>query len=137
MKSSSKDRASRGISCLQKITVGQGKKSASYHGSSSNPQQEVNKKLKNQPLSDMRGMINQGQKFSEEMLRLCIARIEDKVARVSLRDLKFSHKVAPCRLVVPFQAMLTPTLPASHKPEYLKGFRAFPRDPTTIEGNAP
>ncbi|GLA55219.1 serine/threonine-protein kinase M1 [Aspergillus niger] len=114
VKSSSKDRASRGISCLQKIT-------------------EVNKKLKNQPLSDMRGMINQGQKFSEEMLRLCIARIEDKVARVSLRDLKFSHKVAPCRLVVPFQAMLTPTLPASHKPEYLKGFRAFPRDPTTIE----
>lgn len=84
----------------------------------------------------MRGMINQGQKFSEEMLRLCIARIEDKVLRVSLRDLKFSHKVAPCRLVVPFQAMLTPTLPASHKPEYLKGFRAFPRDPTTIEGNA-
>ncbi|GAT25416.1 UVSB [Aspergillus luchuensis] len=81
----------------------------------------------------MRGMINQGQKFSEEMLRLCIARIEDKVLRVSLRDLKFSHKVAPCRLVVPFQAMLTPTLPASHKPEYLKGFRAFPRDPTTIE----
>ncbi|BCR99011.1 protein kinase MEC1 [Aspergillus luchuensis] len=114
VKSSSKDRASRGINCLQKIT-------------------EVNKKLKNQPSSDMRGMINQGQKFSEEMLRLCIARIEDKVLRVSLRDLKFSHKVAPCRLVVPFQAMLTPTLPASHKPEYLKGFRAFPRDPTTIE----
>ncbi|KAK1140615.1 serine/threonine-protein kinase M1 [Aspergillus melleus] len=29
--------------------------------------------------------------------------------------------------------MLTPTLPASHDSEYLKGFRAFPRDPTTIE----
>ncbi|EAA61621.1 hypothetical protein AN6975.2 [Aspergillus nidulans FGSC A4] len=29
--------------------------------------------------------------------------------------------------------MLTPTLPASHDAEYLKGFRAFPRDPTTIE----
>ncbi|THC97250.1 hypothetical protein EYZ11_003252 [Aspergillus tanneri] len=29
--------------------------------------------------------------------------------------------------------MLTPTLPASHDSGYLKGFRAFPRDPTTIE----
>jgi serine/threonine-protein kinase ATR len=29
--------------------------------------------------------------------------------------------------------MLTPTLPASHDSEYLKGFRAFPRDTTTIE----
>ena len=83
----------------------------------------------------MRSMINQGQRFSEEMLRLCIARIEDKVARVNLRTLGFNHKVAPCRLVVPFQAMLTPILPASHESEYLKGFRAFPRDPTTIEGN--
>ncbi|PYI12112.1 hypothetical protein BO78DRAFT_392787 [Aspergillus sclerotiicarbonarius CBS 121057] len=114
VKSSSKDRASRGINCLQKIT-------------------EVNKKLKNESPSDMRGMINQGQRFSEEMLRLCIARIEDKVARVNLRSLGFNHKVAPCRLVVPFQAMLTPILPASHEPEYLKGFRAFPRDPTTME----
>ncbi|PWY69808.1 hypothetical protein BO94DRAFT_502566 [Aspergillus sclerotioniger CBS 115572] len=114
VKSSSKDRASRGINCLQKIT-------------------EVNKKLKNETPSDMHSMINQGQNFSQEMLRLCIARIEDKVARVNLRNLGFNHKVAPCRLVVPFQAMLTPILPASHEPEYLKGFRAFPRDPTTME----
>ncbi|KAF7586889.1 serine/threonine-protein kinase M1 [Aspergillus hancockii] len=115
VKSSSKDRASRGINCLQKIT-------------------EVNKKLKTETPSDMRTMINQGQKFSEEMLRLCVVRIEDKVSRINLaRALGFNHKVAPCRLVVPFQAMLTPTLPASHDSEYLKGFRAFPRDPTTIE----
>ncbi|RAK98040.1 protein kinase MEC1 [Aspergillus ibericus CBS 121593] len=114
VKSSSKDRASRGISCLQKVT-------------------EVNKKLRTESPSDMRAMINQGQRFSDEMLRLCIARIEDKVASVNLRSLGFNHKVAPCRLVVPFQAMLTPILPASHEPEYLKGFRAFPRDPTTVE----
>lgn len=80
-------------------------------------------------------MINQGQKFSEELLQLCLARVEDRVSRVNLaRQLGFNHKVAPCRLVVPFQAMLTPSLPASHDTEYLKGFRAFPRDPTTIEG---
>ena len=97
----------------------------------------MNKKLKADSPSDMRGMINQGQKFSEEMLRLCIVRIEDKSSRINLaRTLGFNHKVAPCRLVVPFQAMLTPTLPASHDSEYLKGFRAFPRDPTTIESKS-
>ena len=86
-------------------------------------------------MADMRAIINQGQKFSEEMLKLCVTRIEDKVPRISLgRNLGFNHKVVPCRLVVPFQAMLTPSLPASHDPEYLKSFRAFPRDPTIIEG---
>ncbi|KAF7183700.1 hypothetical protein CNMCM7691_004050 [Aspergillus felis] len=115
VKSSSKDRASRGINCLHKIT-------------------EANKKSKTELPLDMRGMINQGQKFSEEMLKLCTARIEEKASRILLaRHLGFSHKVAPCRLVVPFQAMLTPSLPASHETEYLKGFRAFPRDPTTID----
>lgn len=83
----------------------------------------------------MRNMIIQGQKFSEEMLQLCVTRIEDKSSRISLaRSLGFNHKVAPCRLVVPFQAMLTPSLPASHESEYLRGFSAFTRDPTTIEG---
>ncbi|KAF7116577.1 hypothetical protein CNMCM5793_005058 [Aspergillus hiratsukae] len=115
VKSSSKDRASRGINCLHKIT-------------------EANKKSKTESPLDMRGMINQGQKFSEEMLKLCTARIEQKESKIHLaRQLGFSHKVAPCRLVVPFQAMLTPSLPASHETEYLKGFRAFPRDPTTID----
>ncbi|KAL4869315.1 hypothetical protein BDV12DRAFT_185211 [Aspergillus spectabilis] len=114
VKSSSKDRASRGFTCLQKITD--------------------NKKLKTETTLDIRGMINQGQKFSEELLALCVAKIENKVSRILLaRNLNFNHKVAPCRLVVPFQAMLTPSLPASHDSEYLKGFRAFPRDTTTID----
>ncbi|EAU37733.1 hypothetical protein ATEG_02771 [Aspergillus terreus NIH2624] len=117
VKSSSKDRASRGMNCLQKIT-------------------EVNKKLKTESPSDMRGMINQGQRFSDEMLGLCNFKIppEEKISKLSLfRQVGFDRKVVPCRLVVPFQAMLTPTLPANHDSEYLKGFRAFPRDPTTIE----
>ncbi|KAL3460576.1 hypothetical protein BJX64DRAFT_278456 [Aspergillus heterothallicus] len=115
VKSSSKDRASRGFTCLQKIT-------------------EISKKMRTENTHDVRGMINQGQKFSEELLRLCVAKIENKTSRIHLaRNLNFNHKVAPCRLVVPFQAVLTPTLPASHDSEYLKGFRAFPRDTTTIE----
>ena len=80
-------------------------------------------------------MINQGQKFSEELLQLCLARVEERVSRVNLaRSLGFNHKVAPCRLAIPFQAMLIPSLPTSHDSEYLKGFRPFPRDTTTIEG---
>ncbi|KAL4976514.1 hypothetical protein BDW66DRAFT_166349 [Aspergillus desertorum] len=114
-KSSSADRASRGFTCLDKIT-------------------EISKKLKTDSITDIRGMINQGQRFSDELLKLCVAKIENKTSRINLaRNLNFNHKVAPCRLVVPFQAMLTPTLPASHEVEYIKGFRAFPRDPTTIE----
>lgn len=82
----------------------------------------------------MRSMINQGQKFSEELLRLCVARVEEKVSKISLaRHLGFNHKVAPCRMVIPFQTMLTPSLPATHDSDYLKSFRAFPRDAVTIE----
>ncbi|OJJ46333.1 hypothetical protein ASPZODRAFT_66362 [Penicilliopsis zonata CBS 506.65] len=115
VKSSSKERASRGMQCLRKIT-------------------EAKKKLKSESLADVQTMVNQGQRFSEELLKLCVARVEGKVSKVHLaRNLGFNHKVVPCRLVVPFQSMLTPILPANHDSEYLKGFRAFPRDPTSIE----
>lgn len=128
VKSSSKDRASRGVNCLHKIMVCL-RENDILIGQYTETKQELNKK------SNMRNMINQGQKFSEEMLQLCVTRIEDKASRISLaRNLGFNHKVAPCRLVVPFQTMLTPSLPASHESEYLKGFSAFPRDPTTIDG---
>ncbi|KAJ9198046.1 hypothetical protein DTO164E3_5302 [Paecilomyces variotii] len=116
VKSSSKDRASRGITCLQKIT-------------------EATKKLKTESsVTDMKMLINQGQKFSDELLKLCTARVEEKASKVSLaRDLEFNPKVAPCRLVVPFQEMLTPSLPANHSSDYLKTFRAFPQDTVIIE----
>ncbi|KAL2866806.1 protein kinase MEC1 [Aspergillus lucknowensis] len=115
VKSSSKDRVSRGLTCLEKIT-------------------DISKKMKIDTTHDIRAMINQGQKFSDELLKLCVAKIENKTSRIHLaRDLNFNHRVAPCRLAVPFQAMLTPTLPASHDTEYLKGFSAFPPDTTTIE----
>ena len=115
VKSSNKDRAFKGQACLNKI-------------------QDYNTKLK-RDTSEMRLMIHQGQKFSDELLALCVARVEDRSSKVSLaRNLSFNHKVAPCRLVVPFQAMLIPSLPVIQDPDHLKGFRPFPRDPTTIEG---
>ncbi|KAJ5543050.1 hypothetical protein N7535_005479 [Penicillium sp. DV-2018c] len=117
VKSSNKERAKRGYNCLQKIMdYGNKSKGESAKG------------------SEIRRMITQGTKFSEELLQLCLAPVEDKTSKVQLgRTLGFNHKVAPCRLVVPFQAMLIPSLPASQNIEYIKGFRAFPRDPTTIE----
>lgn len=115
VKSSNKERASRGYTCLKRIT-------------------EYTNKHKAESPPDIHRMINQGQKFSEELLQLCLARVEERVPKVNLaRNLGFNHKVAPCRLVVPFQAMLIPSLPTSHDSEYLKGFRPFPRDPTTID----
>jgi serine/threonine-protein kinase ATR len=115
VKSSNKDRALKGQACLAKI-------------------QESNSKVK-KDASDIRRMIQQGQKFSDELLQLCLARVEERASKVTLaRNLGFKHKVAPCRLVVPFQAMLIPSLPVIQDSEHLKGFRSFPRDPTTIEG---
>ncbi|KAJ5090417.1 hypothetical protein N7532_009101 [Penicillium argentinense] len=116
VKSSNKERASRGYNCLKKIT------------------EYTNKHKADSSAPDIHRMINQGQKFSDELLQLCLAHVEERVFRVNLaRNLGFNHKVAPCRLVVPFQAMLIPSLPSSHDSEYLKGFRPFPRDPTTID----
>lgn len=83
-------------------------------------------------------MITQGQKFSEELLGLCLAPVEEKVSRISLaRDLGFNHKVAPCRLAVPFQIMLTPILPPSHDKSFLEHFRPFPGDVVSIESKLP
>ena len=79
-------------------------------------------------------MINQGQKFSDELLRLCVAYIEDRVPRVSLaRNLGFNHRSAPCALVIPLEATMTPTLPASHDSAFLKKFQPFSHDCVTIE----
>ncbi|WEW59433.1 serine/threonine-protein kinase M1 [Emydomyces testavorans] len=124
LKSSTKDRASRGLACIHKITV--------YVADRS---QEVAKKHKSDTsAADIRAIINQGQKFSDELLKLCVAPVEDRITKVSLaRELGFNHRVAPCRLVIPLETTLTPILPASHESNFLKTFRAFPNDPITIE----
>lgn len=101
-----------------------------------NFQKESNKKLSRSDVSpsEIRAMVTQGQKFSEELLELCFAPVEEKASRISLaRDLHFNHKLAPCRLVVPFQMMLTPILPPSHEKSFLEHFRPFPGDVVSIE----
>lgn len=111
LKSASKEREARGRTCFQKIM--------------SNASQSL----------DIKMIATHGQKLIDQMLILCRFQIEDhKVSRISLaRDIRFDHKVAPCKLVIPLEVNLTPTLPPSHEPTFLKNFRAFPQDPITIE----
>lgn len=115
-KSSSKERASRGIAILAKVV-------------------EVQRKSgRDASATDLRKVIEQGQKLSDELLRIADHELKDaKASHVSLsRELKFNHKIAPCRLVVPIEACLIPSMPNSQDSWPPKSFRAFPREPVTI-----
>lgn len=86
-------------------------------------------------MSELRTMINSGQKLSDQLLRACEAPVEPKVSHVSLsRDLGFYHKVAPCPLVVPIENTLTLSLPPVHDVQHMRTHKAFPQKPITIQG---
>ena len=115
IKSQSKDRANRGLSIVAKVVEAQKKASKEISA------------------ADIRNMIQAGQRFSDEVLRISEYPIEGKVSRVSLaRDLGFNHKIAPSRLVVPAETCLIPSIPTSHDSAYIKTFRAFAKEPITI-----
>jgi serine/threonine-protein kinase ATR len=115
VKSQSKDRATRGLTVVSKIVEAQ-KKSG-----------------KDTAAADLRSMITQGQKFSDEVLRVSEFPIEGKIPRVSLaRDLGFNHKIAPSRLVVPVESCLIPSIPPTYEVVQTKAFRPFPKDAVTI-----
>lgn len=83
----------------------------------------------------MRSMINQGQKLSNELLKVCMQDIPGKTSNVSLsRDLLFNHKCTPCRLVVPLEASLMATLPTATEYVNVRLHKAFPKDTVTISG---
>jgi serine/threonine-protein kinase ATR len=115
VQSQSKDRASRGITLIQKIL-------------------EVQKKAsKESGAAELKALITTGQRFSLELLRISDFTIEGKVSRVSLtRDLGFNHKIAPSRLVVPVQSFLTATLPTTFDSTGLKSVRVFSKEAVTI-----
>lgn len=115
-KSSSKERASRGITVLAKVV-------------------EVQKKSgRDASAAELREVIKQGQSLSGELLRIADHDLKDaKATHVSLsRELKFNHKIAPCRLVVPIEACLIPSMPNSQDSWPPRNFRAFSREPVTI-----
>jgi serine/threonine-protein kinase ATR len=115
VKSQSKDRATRGLSIVSKIV-------------------EVQKKSgKDTAAADLRNMITQGQKLSDEVLRVSEFPIEGKMPRVSLaRDLGFNHKIAPSRLVVPIESCLMPSIPPTYDVAQMRAFRPFSKDAITI-----
>ncbi len=87
---------------------------------------------------ELRVLVNQGQKLSDQLLSACEAPVEPKITHVSLsRDLRFNHKIAPCALVVPIESTLTASLPTAEGSQYVKSHKAFPRDAVTISCKLP
>ncbi|KAI9826145.1 MAG: serine/threonine-protein kinase M1 [Thelocarpon impressellum] len=113
VKSSAKDRAARGAACLSRIKGDTRRTKASAAG------------------LELKTMVMQGQKLSAQLLDVCDGEIQGKPSSVSLsRDLGFSHKTAPCPLVVPLEATLTASLPTI--PDTIKSHKSFAGDAVTI-----
>ena len=95
IKSSSKDRANRGLACVTRVL-------------------ENAKKEKGSIGHEMRTWITQGQKLSEQLLQVCEGDIQGKPNQISLsKDLGFNHKTAICKLAVPLESSLSATLPTA------------------------
>ncbi len=83
-------------------------------------------------------MIAQGQKLSDQLLRVCEENIQGKSLNISLsRDLHFNHKAAPCRLVIPLEATLMAGLPTITENVNMKAHKAFSKDTVTISSMSP
>ncbi|KAI9673387.1 MAG: serine/threonine-protein kinase M1 [Caeruleum heppii] len=115
VKSSNKDRAARGATCLSMIKE-QAKRGGGGAGN-----------------LDLKSLISQGQKLSEQLLGVCEGEIHGKPTNISLsKDLGFTQKSASCPMVVPLEKTLTASLPTV--PDRMRGHKAFSRDTVTISG---
>ena len=96
IKSSSKERANRGVACITKTL-------------------EFARKSKTETAGgDLKAFINQGQRLSDQLLRVCEGDVQGKSANISLtKDLGFNYKSAVSRLAVPIEACLTASLPTN------------------------
>ncbi|KAI9709715.1 MAG: serine/threonine-protein kinase M1 [Bogoriella megaspora] len=82
---------------------------------------------------DLKQLINHAQRLSDALLNACEVTVEQRATHVSLsRNLGFSLSMAPCQLVVPVEATLTPNLPAHVGREGMRNHKAFDREPITI-----
>ncbi|GAO52708.1 hypothetical protein G7K_6779-t1 [Saitoella complicata NRRL Y-17804] len=80
----------------------------------------------------IRDLVNQAKKMTDQLLQLCNFEISGRQTTLSLsKHMRFQHSVAPSSLVVPLQSALTLTLPSS--PVTLKYHHPFPGDLITIE----
>jgi serine/threonine-protein kinase ATR len=116
VKSSSRDRSHRGAACMTRIV-------------------ENAKKLKVESAgSEVKTLINHGQKLSDQLLHVCEGDIAGKATIISLsKDLRFNQKTAaPCRLVIPLEATLMASLPTVTNNVNMKLHKAFTKDTITI-----
>ena len=115
VKSSNRERSNKGIACVTKIL-------------------DNARKLKGeQSVSDLQNVIQQGQKLSDQLLRICEGHIEPKQNGVSItRDLGFVHKKGGYRLVIPLESTMTASLPVVTENVNMKAHKAFSKDTITI-----
>ena len=115
VKSSTKERSHRGAACMTKIM-------------------DNAKKLKNEAAgSEVRSLINHGQRLSDQLLQVCEGEIQGKPTNISItKDLRFNLKTAPCRLVIPLESTLMASLPTVADSVNIKAHRAFTKDTITI-----
>ena len=125
IKSTQKERSSRGLKVLGRIQA-----TAKLNRAAEKKQSSGSKVAER---ADMRVMISQAQKLTEQLLGLCNAELPGKPAAVSLRkDLGFNHAVAPCPLVLPVQTVLSATLPAIADTDTLMSHQPFSHEQPTI-----
>ena len=115
VKSSSKDRASKGLACMTKVF-------------------EYSKKLRSETdIAELRALIQRGQKLSDQLLHVCEVDIPGKPSTVSIsRDLGFNHGFPPCKLVIPLESTLTASLPTVTDNVNMKMHKALSKEPLTI-----
>lgn len=83
---------------------------------------------------DLRVLITHGQRMSAGLLQACEQPVDIRGNQASLaKDLGFSHKLAPCNLVVPVEATLTTNIPSGSDAERIRKFKAFAQDRITIQ----
>ena len=82
---------------------------------------------------DIVKLIHSGASLSEQLLKVCNAKVrDDRKAQYSLsNDLGLSHaKAAPCRLAIPLEATLQPSLPT--QTDRVGSHQAFSKNTVTI-----
>ncbi|EME41530.1 hypothetical protein DOTSEDRAFT_55328 [Dothistroma septosporum NZE10] len=92
-------------------------------------------KPKNSDISgDLKTLVHQGQRLCDGLLQASEAPVEPRAVKVKLgKDLGFNHKLAPSQLVVPVEATLTASAPATANSETIRRHRAFAQDKVTIQ----
>ena len=115
VKSSARERSNKGLACISKILDNERKAKGNQSG------------------NDLHNLIQQGQKLSDQLLRVCEGHLESKQTTASIsRDLGFVHRKLGYRLVIPLESTMTASLPVVSDNVNMKAHKAFSKDTITI-----